>query len=51
MKDNQKLVFYAKDGTRTKTKREYLLQKLYLLELKKREKEGLLEYEQTKRKK
>ena len=49
MKQERKLVFRAQDGAKVKTKREYILQKLYLLELKKRELEGLKEYEQLKR--
>ena len=49
MKQERKLVFRLQDGGKVKTKKEYLLQKLYLLELKKRELEGLNEYQQLKK--
>jgi len=46
---NKKLRNYNEDGLRLRNKRRYLLQKLYLLELKKRQQEELYEYYKLKK--
>ena len=46
-----KLRNYNEEGLRLRNKKKYLLLKQYLLELKEREKEELLEYELNKKKK
>ncbi len=50
-KECYKLKNYNEEGLRLKNQKKYLLQKQYLLELKKRLEEGLEEYEAKQKKK
>lgn len=49
-KEYCRLKNYNEEGLRLRNQKKYLLQKLYLLELKKRAKEELEEYENKKKK-